>query len=128
MLAAIARYYSYIFHGLLALFLIGASGMALATGPSALHLEMLPWTGSALTYVVFFCSLFGLLTVALAALRKAPALFFIWALLVLVMMVKGYVFSGYAFAPGDLPTALELMAGALAALAGSWVQMRPAKI
>ena len=124
MFAAIVRYYSYIFHGLLAIFLIAVSGMALAVSPSSLHLDMLPWTGSTLTYVVFFGGLFGLLTVALVILRKLPALFFIWSLVVTVMMIKGYIFSGYGFDPGGFTTAVELIVGALIAIAGPWLQMR----
>ena len=127
MFAAIVRYYSYIFHGLLALFLIAVSGMALAVSPSSLHLDMLPWTGSTLTYVVFFGGLFGLLTVVLAILRKLPALFFIWSLVVTVMMIKGYIFSSYGFDPGGFWTAVALIVGSLIAIAGPWSQMRPSK-
>ena len=127
MFAAIVRYYSYIFHGLLALFLIAVSGMALAVSPQSLHLDMLPWTGSTLTYVVFFGGLFGLLTVVLAILRKLPSLFFIWSLVVTVMMIKGYIFSGYGFEPGGFSTAVELIVGSLIAIAGAWYQMRPSK-
>ena len=127
MFAAIVRYYSYIFHGLLASFLIAVSGMALAVSPSSLHLDMLPWTGSTLTYVVFFGGLFGLLTVVLAILRKLPALFFIWSLVVTVMMIKGYIFSGYGFDPGGFWTAVALIVGSLIAIAGPWSQMRPSK-
>ena len=127
MFAAIVRYYSYIFHGLLALFLIGVSGMALAVSPASLRLDMLPWTGATLTYVVFFCGLFGLLTVVLAFFRKMPVLFFVWSLVVLIMMIKGYIFSGYGFEPGAFSTAVELTVGALLAIAGPWIQMRPSK-
>ena len=127
MFAAILRYYSYIFHGLLALFLLAVSGMALAVSPGSLHLDMLPWTGSTLAYVVFFASLFGLLTVALAVRRKLPVLFFVWSLVVPIMMIKGYVFSGYGFEPGGFSTAVELMVGAIVAIPGPWLQMRPSK-
>lgn len=126
-LAAMARYYSYLYHGVLTLFLIGVAGMALATGPASLRLDMLPWTGATLTYAVFFGGLFGLLTVVLAFFQKLPVLFFVWSLIVPIMMIKGYVFSGYGFEPGGLATAAELLAGALIAIAGPWVQMRPAK-
>jgi hypothetical protein len=125
--AAIVRYYSYIFHGLLALFLIAVSGVALAVGPGSLHLDMLPWTGSTLTYVVLFGGLFGLLTVVLAIRRQLPVLFFIWSLVVAIMLIKGYIFSGYGFEPGGFSTAVELIVGSLIAIAGPWSQMRPSK-
>ena len=125
--AAIARYYSYLYHGLLTLFLIGVAGMALATSPASLHLDMLPWTGATLTYVVFFGGLLGLLTVVLAFFQKLPVLFFVWSLIVPVLMIKGYMFSGYGFEPGGVATAAELLTGALIAIAGPWMQMRPGK-
>jgi hypothetical protein len=125
--AAIVRYYSYIFHGLLALFLIGVSGMALAAGPTSLHLDMLPWKGATLTYVVFFSGLFGLLAVALAFLRKLPVLLLIWSVAASVMLIKGYVFSGYSFEPGGVLIAVELIVGSLVAIAGPCIQMRPSK-
>ena len=124
MLAAILRYYSYIFHGLLALFLTAVSGLALAANPASLRLDMLPWTGSTLTYVVFSGGLFGLLAVVLAFGRKLPALFFIWSLVVAIMTIRGYIFSGYGFDPGGFSTAVELIVGSLIAVAGAWVQMR----
>jgi hypothetical protein len=120
---ALARYFSLIFHGLLAIISIAVSGVALASGQT-LRLDVLPWTGSTLIYVVFFGSLFGLATVALALRRKLPALFFVWSLAVAVLMVKGYVFGGYYFEPGDLGMALFLMAAALVSIAGAWFQMR----
>jgi hypothetical protein len=65
--------------------------------------------------------------VVLAVLRKLPALFFIWSLVVTVMMIKGYIFSGYGFEPGGFSTAVELIVGSLIAIAGAWYQMRPSK-
>ncbi len=124
---AVLRYISYLFHGLLALFLLAVGGIALATGPASLRLDALPWTGATLTYVVFFGSLAGLLIIALAVLGKLRWLFVIWALAVLVLMVKGYVFSGYHFGRGGLTVASSLTAGAVISLFGAWygVAARP---
>lgn len=121
------RYYSYLFHGLLALFLAGVSGVALMGSPRSLHLDMLPWAGATLTHTVFFASLFGLLTVVLAAKRTLPALLLLWSLAVSVMLIYGYIFSGYSFEPGEIKTALALIVGSLIAIPGPWLQMRPAK-
>jgi hypothetical protein len=103
------------------------AGTALATGPASLRLDMLPWSGATLTHVVFFGGLAGLLTLVLAFFHKLPVLFFAWSLMVPALMIKGYVFSGYGFEPGGFATAMELLAGALIAIAGPWMQMRPAK-
>ena len=124
------RFYSYLFHGLLALFLIAISGLAMASDAPNLHLDMLPWRGSTLLHVLFFGSFAGLLTLILALYGTLRFLFFLWSLVVAVLLVKGYVFSGYRFAPGELKTAAWLMALAWIAVLGAWFQMtreRPAR-
>lgn len=128
MVQALARYFSFVFHGLLAIILIAVSGVALASGQT-LRLDVLPWSGSTLIYIVFFGSLLGLAIVALAFRRKLPGLFFVWSIAVAILLVKGYVFGGYYFDPGDLSVALFLVAASLVSIAGAWFQMRtPAEI
>jgi len=123
-LKAIMRYFSYVFHGVLALFLLAVSGLALATGPGNLHLGMLPWSGDTLTYIVFFSALFGLITLLLAIKGTLRILFLIWAFLVFVMLLKGYILSGYKFAPHEFTTAVYLIVGSLLALFGAWFQLQ----
>jgi hypothetical protein len=117
------RFFSYLFHGILALFLVAVSGLTLLSGGETLHLGMLPWKGSTLTMVVFFGSIFGLVTLLLAMRARLRALFFLWSLGVAVLMVKGYVFGGYHFAPGEARIAGYLMIAAFLALAGAWFQI-----
>jgi hypothetical protein len=126
------RLFSYLYHGLLALFLIAVSGFALASGAPALRLDMLPWTGSTLAYVVFFGAVLGLATLLLAVRSKWRFLFLIWSLAVAVLLVRGYFFSGYHFQPGSVSLALGLVAGSLLAVLGAWFQLvrrakRPAR-
>ena len=99
------------------------SGLALAAGTPSLHLGMLPWTGQTLTYVLFFSSIFGLIAVILAMRARLRALFFLWSLAVPVLLVKGYIFSGYHFAVGEALPAAGLIAASLVALAGAWFQL-----
>lgn len=122
-LKALIRYFSYLFHGLLALFLLAISSLALATGVQTLHLGMLPWTGSTLAYVVFLGSLYGLISVLLAIRGSWTVLFFLWSLGVVVLLVKGYIFSGYHFSTGEAPKACGLMLASAIALIGSWSAM-----
>jgi hypothetical protein len=121
-LKALLRYISYLFHGLLALFLLAISGLTLATG-SNMHLGMLPWTGSTLTYVVFFGSLAGLISLILALKGTWRWLFFIWSLAVVVLLVKGYVFSGYHFSPGEASKTGYMILASLNSLLGAWSAM-----
>ena len=120
---ALLSFLSYVYHGLLCLIMLAMSGLAMAAGAQTLQLGMLPWTGATLLYTLFFGSLVGLLTVLLAIRGKFRPLFFIWSLVVLVLLVKGYIFSSYHFSPGEFRTATYLIVGALIALIAAWVQM-----
>jgi hypothetical protein len=114
---------SYLFHIALCLVLLVMSGLAIAAGAQTLQLGMLPWTGSTLLYILFFGALLGLLTVMLAIKGWMRPLFFVWSLVVTILLVKGYIFSGYHFTPGEFTRVLYLIGGSLIALIGAWVQM-----
>ena len=120
---ALLSFLSYLFHILLCLMLLVMSGLAMAAGAQTLQLGMLPWTGSTLLYVLFFGALLGLLTVFLAIKGWMRPLFFVWSLVVTIMLVKGYIFSGYHFTPGEFNRVLYLIGGSLIALIGAWAQM-----
>jgi hypothetical protein len=120
---ALLSFFSYIFHGLLCLILFAMSSLAIIGGAQTLQLGMLPWTGSTLLQVVHFGSLAGLVTVILAINGKWRPLFFVWSLAVTLLLLKGYIFSGYRFAPGEFRTAMYLIVGSVIALIGSWVAM-----
>ena len=123
-LKALMRFFSYIFHGLLTLFLLGVSLVALATG-QLLRFEMLPWEGRKLTWWLLAMALAGLASVVLAIWGKWRPLFFLWSLGVLAMMVRGYFFGHYRFAgPPEFHRALYLTAGAIIAVFGAWFQAR----
>jgi hypothetical protein len=119
---AILRYFSYLFHAVLALFLLAVSVLTLASGSHNLHLGMFPWTGSTLTYVLLGASLFGLISLLLAIAGKLRFLFLLWSMAVAVMLVKGYFLSGYRFAPGEASRALYIALGSLVAAVGAVFQ------
>jgi hypothetical protein len=123
-LKAIMRYFSYLFHTLLALFLIAISGLATASGAGDLRLGMLPWTGDTLERVVLFGSIAGLVIVFLAMRGVLRILFLIWAFLVFVLLVKGYIFSAYKFQPHEFRTASYLIGAAFLSLFGAWFQLQ----
>ncbi len=118
------RYFAYLFHALLAFFLLAVSGLALASGTPGLKFGMLPWAGSTLNYVLFFGALAGLATVLLAFRGTLPVLFLLWSALVALLLLKGYIFSGYRFEPGEWKTALFLLAASFLALPGAWSRFR----
>lgn len=124
LLKALMRIYSYLFHGLLTLFLLALSIVALSSGQE-LHLDVLPWQGRQLSYLVLAAALAGLLCLVLALRRTWRGLFFLWSLAVLVIMVRGFFFSSHYFGSGqDFHQALYLIAGAFVALCGAWFQAR----
>ena len=123
-LKAVISWFSYLFHFVLALLLLGITGLALASGPQTLHLGMLPWSGSTLDYVLLAGCLFGLLSIALAVTGRLRFLFLLWSLAVAVLLTKGYIFSGYRFGVGEWRHAVYLIAAAWVAVAGAWFQLR----
>jgi len=76
---AVVRVFSYLFHGLLTLFLLAIAAMALSSG-QILHLDMLPWHGQSLSYWLLFSALAGLVSLILAILRTWRTLFLLWSL------------------------------------------------
>lgn len=115
------RLFSYLYHGLLALFLLLVSALALASGAASLRLDVLPWSGAVLAWILLAASLFGLIAVLLAVTRGSALLLLLWSLVVAAMLLRGYVFSSYRFAPGvGVHTALYLLLGSWLALLGAW--------
>jgi len=121
----ILRIAGYLYQLVLTGFLLGVSGIALLDGVHNLRLDMLPWTGRALTLWLFGSSLAGLAALVLAITGRFRWLFPAWCLAVLVMMVRGYFFSGYGYQDMDhFLRAVYLTLGALAALLGSLAGLR----
>lgn len=120
---ALLSFLSYVYHGLLCLIMLALSCLAMVAGAKSLELGMLPWSGTTLLYVVPLGALFGLLTVILAIKGTLRPLFFVWSLVVMLLLIKGYIFSGYHFSPGEFRTALYLIGGSIIALFGAWAQM-----
>jgi hypothetical protein len=117
---ALLRVYSYVFGGLLALFVFAISSMALANSTPP-NFAFLPWSGASLTYWLLCLALFGLLTLLLAMGGKVRALFFLWSLGVFVLLFKGLFVSFYSFSgPVSFKAAVWLTAGSLLATLGSF--------
>jgi hypothetical protein len=116
---ALLRIFSYIFEGVLALFVLGISLMSLRSG-AALNLEFLPWTGMKLSYWLLGLALAGLITLLLALAGRLRVLFFLWSLAVLVLLFRGLFLSFYPFTgPVTFKAALELTAGMILGTIGA---------
>ncbi len=128
LVGAVLRIYSYLFHILLSPFMMGVGGVAWLSGNESLQLGFLPWTGAALNHWLFLGGLAGLLITLLAIARVPlfPLLFLLWCAAVLVMLVRGYFFSSYSFAPAGsgFDFALYFSGAALLALIGAVSALR----
>jgi len=113
------RLYSYLYHLVLALFLIGLGIVSIWNGKD-LSLGMLPWQGSTLTQAVLVLGTVGLVCLMLALTGVLRWLFPLWALVVIVLMARGFFLSSYTFSGADqFRGALWLTLGAVGAFLGS---------
>ena len=120
----IMKTFSYLFHALLALFLLAVAVVAWASGPSTLKIEVLPFEGPSSSYWLLGCALVGIASVYLAAKRILPVVFLAWSVVVFVMLVRGYFLSGYRFESGVSSIALFLVLGAGVAALAAWFECR----
>ena len=97
LIGLILRIYSYLYHTVLCLFLLGLGTVASIGGAHNLNLGMLPWKGAELTHYVLILSIAGLVAVLLAITGLLRQLFPLWCLLVVVMMVRGFFLSPFAY-------------------------------
>ncbi len=119
-MATLLRLYSYLYHLILCLFLLGISGLAKLSDTHTFSLAALPWKGDELTAWVFYGSLVGLISLVLAVLGIFRYLFPIWTLVVAIMMVRGFIIQSYTFAgPSEFYAVLALIAGAFGAFLSS---------
>jgi hypothetical protein len=103
----------------LALGIIGA-----AQGDNV-SLDLLPWTGASLTHWLTGLGLIGLLCTILAVTGRLRFLFPLWALFVLVMLFRGYMFSSYTFSGSQgFEEAVVFFIGAILAFLGSLTVFR----
>ena len=117
---ALLRIYSYVFGGLLALFVLALAAMSISSGVP-LNLAFLPWNGASLTYWLAGLALLGLFSVVMAAGGQLRLLFFLWTLAVFLLLFKGLFVSFYSFTgPVSFAVAARLTLAALVAAVGAY--------
>jgi hypothetical protein len=127
----IMRVFSYLYNAVLAFFLLGVSSLAWGTGLHNLNIGILPWQKAALTYWMFALGLMAVAAILASIFGKARIVFFLWNLLVLVLLLKGFVFSRFTFTnKAQFTLAIWLVAGTLLASVGAWFAWRakPARL
>jgi hypothetical protein len=113
------RLYSYLYHLILSLFLLGLAIAAYSSGRT-LSLGMLPWDGETLTKVLLALGVIGLVCIFGAITGLFRWVFPIWTLVILILMVRGFFLSSYSFAgPDQFKSAVWVTIGALIAFLSS---------
>ncbi len=113
------RLYSYLYHLILSLFLIGLGIVAYSSG-TTLSLGMLPWEGEKLTQALLALGVIGLVCIFGAITGLFRWLFPIWTLVVFVLMVRGFFLSSFTYSGADqFKGAVWLTIGALGAFLSS---------
>jgi uncharacterized membrane protein len=118
------RLYSYLYHFVLALFLLALAVVALASA-NTLRIAVLPWQGEAATQWLLWGSILGILSIVLAVTGIFRYLFPLWALAVFVILVRGYILQPIPFSgPDDFRNAMLLTLGAFIAFLASLTLFR----
>ena len=129
-IAWLLRVFSYLFHTILSIALLGLGGLAILAGATGMKLQSLPWEGVTLNRWLIGLGLIGLLSVWLAITGKFRPLLALWSICVLVMLVRDVFltpamsFSGRS----DFNDWLWLTGGAAVALIGSFLVMTRRKV
>ncbi len=123
--SVILRLYSYAFEFVLSLIALTLGIFGAAHG-NDIRMELLPWTGAALTHWLTALGLIGIVCTVLAATGWFRFLFPLWALLVVVALFRGYMFSSYTFSgPSGFRQALWFFGAAIVAFIGSLFVLGP---
>jgi hypothetical protein len=119
-LSWLLRIYSYLFAISLSVFMLGLAVVATASG-SPLSLGFLPWKGASLTYWLFVLALVGLISMYLALRGKLGAIFFLWSLSVMGLLIWGFFLTPYVFTTAfPFKSAAWLSIAAFFAMIGAW--------
>ena len=110
------RVYSYLYHAVLSIFLIGIGSLAKLSDSTTFKLDALPWRGDELASYVLYGGAAGLLSVLLAVTGWFRFLLPVWAAVVVWYMVQGFLLRGYSYEGlQEFYWVLALIAGAVGA-------------
>lgn len=120
-IAWLLRVFCYLFHTVFSLALLALGVVAAQSQVKDMKLETFPWQGTEMNHWLIGLGIAGLLSVALAITGRVRLLLPLWAIFVLVMLVRGVFFSSAVTFAGreDFHNWLLLITGALIAMMGS---------
>ena len=113
------RLYSYLYHFVLSLFLLGL-GIVAYSSSTTLSLGMFPWEGEKLTQALLALGVIGLVCLFGAVTGLFRWLFPIWTLAILMLMIRGFFLGSFSYSGADqFKGAVWLTVGALGAFLSS---------
>ncbi len=113
------RLYSYLYHLVLSLFLLGLGIVAYSSG-TTLSLGMMPWEGEKLTQALLALGVIGLVCLFGAITGLFRWLFPIWTFVIFILMVRGFFLGSFIYSGADqFKGAVWLTIGALGAFLSS---------
>ena len=119
------RIFSYLFHFLSGLFLLGVAVEA-TISHQPLNLPMLPFGDSNLLLGTYMLGIFALLATVLVWNRTFKYIFPLWAAGTVYALIKGFFFSSYVFdGTGDLKAAVLYLAASILAMIGAFWTLKP---
>ena len=120
------RLWSYVFHLVLSAFLLGIALLAASSHSSLKLTGLLPFTDDKMLSGTMTLGIVGLLSTLLAITGIFKYLFPVWTAIVLYLMVKGTIFSSYAFhGQSEFRGMMWLLFGALGAFFGGLWVLKP---
>ena len=128
LLRHVLRWYSYLFHFLLALFLLGI-GIVVTQSPGFdVRIGFLPLKSEEIVPVFITTAIIGIITILLAVTRLFPYAFPVYALIVLVQSFRWLLFLNGATFSGreEFEGALWLLAGIFGAFLSSLTVLKQA--
>lgn len=122
------RSYSYVFHTILCLFVLAVVAISVSSH-TVPKFGFLPFADNTMIRWLITLSVVGLISVFLAVTGIFRYAFPVWALIVLLLMVRGFILSPFTFPNADaFRGALWLTFGAFGAFFGALWVLRPHRI
>lgn len=118
------RLYAYLYHLILCLILLGIGVVAYNSGRT-LNLPMMPWEGERLTEAMMGLGVIGMVCIFGAVTGWFRWLFPLWALIIFVLMVRGFFLTSFSFSGEDqFKEVIAVTLGALVAFLASLTLLR----
>jgi hypothetical protein len=120
------RFYSYVVLAAVALASIAMSAVIIASPNHQVHIGWLPWSGDTLGAWLAALGTFGLLAIVLALANRLRALFLLFALAVVWLVVRGFFLTPWQFSgPGEFRFVLWVTVGLAATVPGAFPLPKP---